>query len=326
MLGRDLYSEFREEDWFGIITQNGRPELPVRFTISPELIEFPFEMLPLDRNGTDRLGIHIPISRRLLGKGKSVKRSAPSPETMKKDLRILVVAADIKSKIKVQKDTGEIHAMGPGGSLDENEKDDWIALNPINLDEEVKELRGAFKQGKNFIEQITWLANKEVEIPEIPSVTLPPTASQFEDCLNHKNNAYDMVHFIGHGIFSDKFKGLVFPDQAILMYKMVNLFSKQDHLGFVYLSCCESARGEQAIFNERLSGLSQACIEAGVPSVLGMRWQIPLIVSSTMSAAFYRCFMETGSLDDAVFRARLAVEQMGENLNIYSAAPILFVQ
>jgi CHAT domain-containing protein len=93
---------------------------------------------------------------------------------------------------------------------------------------------------------------------------------------------------------------------------------------FVYLSCCYGARvaGEEKLGMTDVLGLSDAIVQAGVPSVLA--FSIPPLDStaSDLAASFYKNWALHGDLEIALFQTRHSVTKTVPN----ALSPVLILQ
>lgn len=316
LLGRDLWVEFGQTEWLKEVIRAAEEQHDIHFTIPIEMMGFPLELMPVDDTGTRRLGMFAPISRQLFKQGRSVNRDPLAlPLDGGKKLRALIVAADVKQEILVHVD-GRVRSAGFGM---EGERD-AVQLRQLSLSEEATSIYQAFSNRRDLVEQITFLTGARA----IPG-NQQPTAVAFTETLKHEQ--FDLLHFCGHGLYRvDGIRGLVFADGIVSLRELKGLLSRQNNLRFVYLSCCESGRTDSDQYNTNLLGMAQACIEAGVPAVLSMRWPIPVVVSRLLAQTFYLSFLQTGSLNQATFQAIQALDQeQRDRIYVYAAVPVLLM-
>lgn len=312
-LTQDLWVAFGDKEWLTEVRESSRDHCVIRFYFPSGMMGFPFELLPLDDTGTRRIGTQVPISRQLFGQGRSVNReplSLPLPSDRR--LKILVVLAETRGDFWIDSNGNAQPGKSPyevGAPV----------FGQLRLDDDVNVLYQAFNGRSDSIEQVTFLCNQSLQENWIRR--LPPSMKAFEEAL--AENKFDLIHFAGHGLFSNILNGLVFPEGLMPLNKLLGLLERQDQLRFVYLSCCESARMLTDEFDSNLLGLAQTCIEAGVPAVLSMRWPIPAGVSRQLSERFYPAFLQSGILEQATLDAIKSLSQLSKEFSVYAAAPVL---
>ena len=138
-----------------------------------------------------------------------------------------------------------------------------------------------------------------------------------------KKTTYDIIHYAGHGFFD-----AASPEDSYLLFwqdastkteklKMkateLKLLLDQSEARLVYLSCCygAAAAGNTALLDDDFLGLTDAVVQAGVPSVLGFRWPVSDAGAHKLALSFYRSLLEQGRPDVALWHARreLAVDR-----------------
>ena len=315
-LGHDLWVAFRNTEWLLEIQRSSEERHRVRVYFPTEMMGFPFELLPIDDTGTRRLGTQAPISRQLFGQGRYVNREPLSlPLAKDKRLKILIISAELNDTAWVGLD-GKVQIGKPRYT-----EIDGFQLDPLRLEDEIYALYQTFNKIPDLVDDITIMSHQVIQGNIIHHEY--PTAEAFERLLTEKQ--FDLLHFAGHGLFTERQKGLVFTDRLVPLNKLDGLLKKQEQLRFVYLSCCESSQMETDEFSNNLLGLAQTCLEAGVPSVLSMRWRISVGVSKRLTEAFYPAFFRSGALDQAMFEAVKQLAQDSSDFSIYASAPVLLV-
>ncbi len=169
-----------------------------------------------------------------------------------------------------------------------------------------------------------WMRLKEI-IRELPyAITLervrPPTLERLG--LYVTNQQHRIVHFMGHG-GQDKDKG------AILYFEQENggldPVTARDLMrqlrGNVFLvtlnSCISAAPGET-----HLNNLAAALVGQQTPYALGMRFSIPDEDALTFSRTFYSYLARGTSVEEAVYRVRLALSRSKHQWMI--GVPVLY--
>ncbi len=136
------------------------------------------------------------------------------------------------------------------------------------------------------------------------------------------------LHFVGHGIYHRKKERAALylekPDGAWQAVDDETIAAKFGNIRpqtrLVFLSACESARGEG---QNPFVGLGPKLIQVGVPAVVAMRERVPMDVARQLTADFYRRLLDHGEVDLALNEARNLL------LNLQSvdwAIPVLFMR
>jgi hypothetical protein len=324
-LSRRLWMLFHNKEWFEEIVDSVDHRCHLRFNIPQEMNEFPFELLPLDESGDRRIGMLAPISRQLIKQGRYVTRKPlVLPREDGKRLKILVVAAESGGSIWLD-DQGKVY---------QRKDDNAFTLEQLELSEEVKVLYQILTSRPDLIGEVTFLTQSnhiyETEQQGVKIRLFAPTAEAFEELLKTPNEQFDVLHFMGHSLrISDSPMkgGVLFKDRLMHLTQLAGLLKSQRQLCLAYLSCCESGVLDIDQRISDLSGLTQACFEAGVPAVLAMRWRITVAASRKLSEAFYGAFFETGALDQALHLAvqRVYDREYDLGVKVYAAAPMLIM-
>ena len=316
LLSRDLWEAFGKEQWLVAVRQSVEKGYHLRFNIPEEMMEFPFELLPFGEDGRQRIGMEAPISRRLFkfGQGRFVNRlPLQLPLSDERGLRVLVVGAPLDGETIVGKNGRYVSPY--------DEETSGLVLKPLSLRPEIDQIYHTLFDHPG-VEKVTFLTTDHPESGKGQR----PTTEAFEKLL--QENQFDLIHFTGHGIYlpEHNLQGLAFADRILHLRELKELLARQNHLDFVYLSCCEGGRIDTQQFNNPLSGLAQTCVEAGVPAVLSMRWPIPVGVALKITSAFYPSFLQNGRLDTAVFSAvKMLSRDPDEALSVYAPAPVLLM-
>ncbi len=332
-LSSDLWIELKNEPWFDEIRYSAERHYRLRFNIPVDMGEFPFELIPLDDTGTQRIGLRAAISRQLVQEGRYVNREPLElPGTHGQPLNVLVIAAEVGGKIAIGAD-GDL-ATGPqaeirGGSTYE--------LKPLSLGKEVAELHRILTNAPTHIGSVTFLHNTDQRLSTnaatgVTVVQQQPTIAAFNELLKGASKQFDIVHFAGHGLMGSNpndpnSRGLLFTDKLLHLSALEALLQQQTQLRFVYLSCCESGQLSTGQRSSDLLGLAHTCVQAGVPAALGMRWRINVKTSAELSQAFYQAFLQKRQLDMAVFQAINHVHSQAHTAQqkAYAAAPVLLM-
>ena len=151
------------------------------------------------------------------------------------------------------------------------------------------------------------------------------------------NGEYHILHYAGHGFYDD-----IEPEKSFLPFweeperkgslkemtasTLQWVLETRKTLSFVYLSCCVgSAQGESSqLEGNDFLGITDALVQAHVPSVLGFRWPVVDKGAQNLALAFYRYLAQEGQVDTALLLARKELAQERENYTWLS--PILILQ
>jgi len=151
------------------------------------------------------------------------------------------------------------------------------------------------------------------------------------------NCKYHIVHYAGHSHFDRKRpenSGLLLwhEDQSegepdVLPARALAGMLRDSQTVFFYLSSCVGAQigSEEDLKKNDYLGMMDAIIQAGVPAVLGFRWDVTNRGARTFAEHFYTGLFKTRSLESAALYARNQI--YGDNgYDPTWLAPILVVQ
>jgi len=170
----------------------------------------------------------------------------------------------------------------------------------------------------------------DIEIDQLPQ---PCTLSDLEERLRQ---GYHILHFVGHGLFNRRSQtaALVMADRnnkanlvrtdvlaELLARQLANIdIEADDKLRLIVLASCQTATRSPF---DAFCGVAPALVQAGVPAVLAMQDNVPIITARTFSQHFYKQLLQHGQVDLAVNEARSALitaKQPGFEI------PVLFLQ
>lgn len=120
---------------------------------------------------------------------------------------------------------------------------------------------------------------------------------------------FDYIHFSCHGILGDDFQGLVLsqlPQSAEDGYLTLNEIMNCDYNAkLVVLSACQTGKGKMEK-GEGVTGLTQAVMYAGTPSVIASLWNVDDISTKELMVGFYKYMLEEGATkEEALRKAKL---------------------
>ena len=119
------------------------------------------------------------------------------------------------------------------------------------------------------------------------------------------NEQYNIVHFIGHGVFEDGtgYLALESDEGGLVLYdqeKISQIFQNQLTLGLVVLNACQ---GAMTSTSKAFTGLAPELIKMGVPSVIAMKYSISNPTAKLFSEEFYRNLTKM-PIDENIQRVR----------------------
>ncbi len=169
-------------------------------------------------------------------------------------------------------------------------------------------------------------------------VLLNATPRRLHERLLYRSEPYDVLHFIGHGEFSDgaqhnvddletdhSFGYLVFEtstgQRQLVDSATVRLLIARRDIRLVFLNACETGKGGRIDFNR---GVAPALVAGGVPAVVANQYSVLDSSATAFSQQFYHALARGYSLGDAAREARVALNYaMGSDV-IDWAVPVIF--
>ncbi|HSF51908.1 MAG TPA: CHAT domain-containing protein [Nitrososphaeraceae archaeon] len=153
--------------------------------------------------------------------------------------------------------------------------------------------------------------------------------------MSHLNNEqYNVVHFIGHGVFKDNKGYLALEDEKGGLdpadhQRIGQMFQNQKSLGLVILNACQGAvpSYENSILStyKGFGGLAPELVKvAGVPSVIAMRYSITNQMAHDFSKIFYPNLLKR-PIDEImqIVRQNILVDSNADPREF--TAPVLFM-
>lgn len=156
---------------------------------------------------------------------------------------------------------------------------------------------------------------------------------------------FDVVHFIGHGVFRKPDGGAKQPDQKSARFEQDDagflVFEDgrggSQYVGFrtareifcqrgvrlVFLNACESGEGGHGDFN---SGVAPALVAGGIPNVVANQYKVLDQSATEFSQHFYWALAQGESLGSATREARIAVNYSIAGENIDWAVPVVYAR
>jgi hypothetical protein len=273
------------------------PQRRVRLRIdasAPELHALPWELLldpgeggiPQDLAAT----IATPFSRYLAGKWQ------PGSPVLKRPIKVLLAIASPKNL------EADYH------------------LSSINVELELAILKEAVKGLDVEITLFPPLpkgSNLPTRDGDVVSVVSQQQACTLAGLESELKQGYHVLHFIGHGGFSESEQKAVLymadsenrvkheadADIAAMLARQLadtEIF-QHDKLRLVFLASCQTATRSPA---DAFRGLAPKLVAAGVPAVVAMQDLIPVKTAQAFAAIFYRQLFEHGQVDLAANEGR----------------------
>jgi CHAT domain-containing protein len=175
------------------------------------------------------------------------------------------------------------------------------------------------------IENITDALKEEVKSGFIKLDVLPiGSIKRIMDQLDVEQ--YNIIHFIGHGVFKDGLGYLALEssqgDLILADHDWIGkIFQNQISLGLVILNACQGAKLST---DKAFTGLASEFIKLGIPSVIAMRYSITNPTARLFSKEFYKNMLKM-PIDENLQRVRnrLYVEETSSAKDFIT--PILFM-
>ena len=287
-LWEEIFTDHQEaaEVYFEARSKSNR--LSLLFETPREFLRLPLEFMR-SKTPSDYLVLQHPFARFIYNAIPSQEALSPSRLAKTQKLRVLLIASNTEPSI-------------PG------------------VDVEVHEI------------------NKFLSSQENISITMLPTEQatykRVQDEL--QESKYDIIHYAGHGVF-DAFS----PEESYLCFwdsesaksikrmtaTELKLLLDQSQARLVYLSSCygAAAGGKEALLDDDFLGLTDAIVQAGVPSVLGFRWPVSDDGAHVLALAFYQSLLTQGSPQVALWHARRELAAQDRNEPTW-LSPILIHQ
>jgi hypothetical protein len=166
----------------------------------------------------------------------------------------------------------------------------------------------------------------EVGLVEIESLARA-TPAQIHGYL--QTGSYQVVHFIGHGVFDEK-RGegcLMFVNEQGEEYPLgersVREIFRGRGLSLVFLNSCESGRGGKADFNK---GVAQSMVAHGLPALVANQYSVLDSSATSFAQHFYWSLAQGMSLGQSAREARIAVNYSLHGEPIDWAVPVLYAR
>jgi hypothetical protein len=278
-------------------TTNSQPEHSwVRFVTPRDCLRAPFEFLRIEQ---DYLVLQYPVFRAISG-AFNVKAGLSSEfierlELSDEPLRVLLVASDPLGNI-VKDVNQEVESIGQIYS-------DMQQALKVEIDLNILRAEGV---------TATWLKEALWKCP------------------------YHIFHFAGHSSWNQanpEQSGLCMKDdkgaKIMISADQLKAWAEDSELLFCFLSSCEGTQsaGERHLLGRDFLGLADALVQAGVPEVLGFRWQVTSKSALRFAQRFYRGLLGEArfNTETATFLARCQIAEQNRDDQTW-LSPILIAQ
>lgn len=189
-----------------------------------------------------------------------------------------------------------------------------VGFGRLSIDEEVAVIRRGFDP------------LVEAGLVEIDTLARA-TPSMIHDRL--KTGGYQVVHFIGHGVFNEE-RGegcLIFVNENGNEYPLgersVREIFRGRGLSLVFLNSCESGRGSRSDFNK---GVAQSLVAHGLPALVANQYSVLDSSATSFAQQFYSSLAQGLSLGQSAREARIAVNYLLHGEPIDWAVPVLYAR
>jgi len=140
---------------------------------------------------------------------------------------------------------------------------------------------------------------------------------------------YQIVHFIGHGVYDEK-RGegnLMFVNENGSEYPLgersVREIFRGRGLSLVFLNSCESGRGGRADFNK---GIAQSLVAHGLPALVANQYSVLDSSATSFAQHFYWSLAQGMTIGQSAREARIAVNYLLHGEPIDWAVPVVYAR
>jgi hypothetical protein len=195
-----------------------------------------------------------------------------------------------------------------------------VISNPIDLKDRYPDLEPADVKAETQALQTAIGSAAQLDF-----LTAPVTLDRLETELR---KGYHILHFIGHGAFSENKKqaallmqdadGKVRLARDVDFAGMLNRLQAPPHL--VVLAACQSAKQSSSA---AFTGLGPQLVQIGLPAVIAMQENVTVDTARQFATTFYQRLLEHGTVDLAMNEARGTLITNGR---FDAAVPVLFMR
>jgi len=140
-----------------------------------------------------------------------------------------------------------------------------------------------------------------------------------------------VIHFLGHGAFSDDGVGYLYFERAdrgadeVSGSVVARTIAGFREVRLAVLSTCVGARMMRRRGQHPFAGVASALVAGGLPAVVGMQFTVSETAVSEFNRAFYRQMGRGRSLEDAVTEGRIRI-LTADARTFEWASPVLFLR
>lgn len=150
------------------------------------------------------------------------------------------------------------------------------------------------------------------------------------------SRSYDVVHFIGHGMFDETSgKGyLLFEDEKgravdVDVRNACEILCQRE-IRLVFLNACETGRGERSGTRTRKAdfnrGIAPGLVANGVPAVVANQFSVSDLAATEFAQHFYWALAQGATFGTAAREARIAVNYSTSHDTIDWAVPVVYAR
>jgi hypothetical protein len=138
---------------------------------------------------------------------------------------------------------------------------------------------------------------------------------------------FHILHFIGHGEFTEDGGYLIFEDEwrrgkPIAAERLGTVLRDHKSLRLAVLNACEGARGS---LTDPFSGTAQTLVRQGIPAVLAMQFEITDEAAITIASEFYASVAVGEPIDTALADVRRKLFAQSDD-GVEWATPVLYLR
>ena len=143
------------------------------------------------------------------------------------------------------------------------------------------------------------------------------------------NGKYQVVHFIGHGVYDEERDegSLIFVNEDGSEYPLgersVREIFRGRGLSLVFLNACESGRGGRADFNK---GVAQSLVAHGLPALVANQYSVLDSSATSFAQHFYWSLAQGNTIGQSAREARIAVNYLLHGEPIDWAVPVVYAR
>lgn len=160
------------------------------------------------------------------------------------------------------------------------------------------------------------------EHQQVASCELLPHATRKSLLAKLRESNYDILHYIGHGVFDGHRGHLMLEDERGFSDRFdsasLGRFLADTNVGLLFLNCCETAIPSPS---ETSQGAAEASLVVGIPTVVAMSAAVRDDVATEFAKEFYEVLVQPHSVEFCMAEARKAITHYDAP---YWAIPVLF--